>query len=223
MTLEHIPDVGHFLGILRRALEEQPETLVFFQVPNMGLILETGAFWDIYYEHCSYFTAESLAKAFRRAGFSVDRVWADYNDQYLMIEARATSEPTEMRLSERERATLEGKISSFAATVKASTGAWNERLRDAACHGKRVALWGSGSKAVAFLTTLGLQEEVLCAVDINPFRQGHFLPSTGHSIVSPDDLSSISPDSVVVMNPVYRAEVQTALRQRGFDPELHTL
>ena len=37
----------------------------------MRRVLEEGAFWDIYYEHCSYFTLGSHARLFRRAGLDV--------------------------------------------------------------------------------------------------------------------------------------------------------
>jgi hypothetical protein len=81
-------------------------------------------------------------------------------------------------------------------------------------------LWGSGSKAVAFLTTLGVDGEVESVVDINPFRHGRYLPVTGHEIVSPDELSTTSPDLVVIMNPVYRDEIREMLRVRGCEPEI---
>ncbi len=50
-----------------------------------------GAFWDIYYEHCSYFTPGSLARLFRASGFEVFDLALDYDDQYLLIEARPSA------------------------------------------------------------------------------------------------------------------------------------
>jgi SAM-dependent methyltransferase len=88
MTLEHIPNTAEFVGMVRRAIGERPESLVFFQIPDMHRILRNLAFWDIYYEHCSYFTAPSLIWLFEQAGFAVEKVWTDYEDQYLMITAR---------------------------------------------------------------------------------------------------------------------------------------
>ena len=48
-----------FVARIRRAL--QPGTPVFFELPDLERVLVERAFWDIYYEHCSYFTqARSL-------------------------------------------------------------------------------------------------------------------------------------------------------------------
>ena len=57
------------------------------------------------------------------------------------------------------------------------------RSRHAA--GKRVAIWGGGSKCVSFLTTNGLGAEVAQVIDINPFKQGKYLPGTGHRCQRP--------------------------------------
>ena len=82
--------------------------------------------------------------------------------------------------------------------------------------GKRVALWGSGSKAVGFLSTLGCRDErVPFVVDINPRKQGTFLPGTGQQIVGPDAMIEYKPDVVIVMNPVYRDEIRRDLDARG--------
>jgi hypothetical protein len=86
-----------------------------------------------------------------------------------------------------------------------------------------VVLWGSGSKAVSFVTTVGIGEEVACVADINPHRQGCFLPGSGHRIVSPAEVAALAPDLVVVMNPLYRAEVARDLAALGCRPEIVTL
>ncbi|MGK9168534.1 methyltransferase domain-containing protein [Inquilinus limosus] len=220
MTLEHIPDVGRFIGMVRRALDGQEGTHVFFQVPNARRVLQDGAFWDIYYEHCSYFTAHSLSSLFERSGFAVDRVWTDYDDQYLMIEARPAGAQGPVSVDTDAVAETRQWVEAFLQNVGAATAAWRQQLKDVASAGRRTVLWGSGSKAVAFLTTLGLDGEVASVVDINPFRHGRYLPVTGHQIISPDELSTMPPDLVVIMNPVYRDEIQKMLRAQGCEPEI---
>jgi hypothetical protein len=220
MTLEHIPDVGRFIGTVRRALDGRESTCVFFQVPNAKKVLEDGAFWDVYYEHCSYFTAQSLSNLFKRSGFAVDRVWTDYDDQYLMIEARPASVQEPVSSDADAVADTRHWIEEFRQSVEAATASWRRDLGGMAAAGRRTMLWGSGSKAVAFLTTLGLNGEVASVVDINPYRHGRYLPVTGHEIVSPDELSATPPDLVVVMNPVYRDEIREMLRVRGCEPEI---
>ncbi len=86
--------------------------------------------------------------------------------------------------------------------------------------GKRTVIWGSGSKGVSFLTTLGLTDEIAGAVDINPHRQGYFMPGTGHQIYGPDDLVEMKPDAVIVMNPIYKDEIAADLEKRGLHPEI---
>ena len=75
MTLEHIPNVGEFIATIRRSIGDRPDTTIFFQIPNARYVLCDVAFWDIYYEHCSYFTKGSLARLFRQAGFEVRDLW----------------------------------------------------------------------------------------------------------------------------------------------------
>jgi hypothetical protein len=87
MTLEHIGQTHRFLETVR-SVANRKDSVVFFQVPNVDRILKEGAFWDVYYEHCSYFSAASLKHLFTRTGFAVQRIWTGYDDQYLMIVTR---------------------------------------------------------------------------------------------------------------------------------------
>ena len=70
-TLEHIHDVNRFLSMLSEALRRHaPDAALYVEVPDTARILRETAFWDVYYEHCSYFTPGSLARALRGAGFA---------------------------------------------------------------------------------------------------------------------------------------------------------
>jgi 2-polyprenyl-3-methyl-5-hydroxy-6-metoxy-1,4-benzoquinol methylase len=223
MTLEHIPQTGEFVQTLRRSIGRRPDTVVFFQVPNVVRILRDLAFWDIYYEHCSYFSAASLARLFATSQFDVLRTWTDYEDQYLMIEAR----PVDERESKLQRwddglGVLEHDVETFQAGYRAKLEQWRERLRVMSDQCSRAVIWGSGSKGVSFLTTLGIRDEIQYAVDINPHRQGTYMAGTGQEIVAPEFLPQLKPDYVIVMNPVYRHEIQLSLDRMGLAPKILT-
>ena len=64
-TLEHIPNVHEFIQMVRAGIGQRHLTSVFFDLPDTLRILHEGAFWDLYYEHCSYFTLGSLARVSR--------------------------------------------------------------------------------------------------------------------------------------------------------------
>jgi hypothetical protein len=78
-------------------------------------------------------------------------------------------------------------------------------------------LWGSGSKAAAFLHALPQPADIAAVVDINPARHGQFVAGSAHRIIAPEDLSALRPSCVVVMNANYRAEIERSLRALGLD------
>lgn len=226
MTLEHIPDVLTFVRAVRAGIEDGRETIVFFQIPDLGRIFDEAAFWDVYYEHCSYFTAGSLERLFRRAGLKPTEVWTGYDGQYLMIEAVPAVDDDKSAVSsdKEDVARIVERARQFSSDVAEKRQLWSDRLRRWHADGKRVAIWGSGSKAVAMLTTLDLAgDEVSTVVDINPHRHGYFMPGSGQRIVGPETLKTDPPDVVVIMNPIYRTEIATELKRLGLSPELHVV
>jgi len=224
MTLEHIPRTLDFVRAVRRGVDGQDDAVIFFQVPDFDRILEEAAFWDVYYEHCSYFSKGSLARLFRAAGFEPTDVWTGYGEQYLMIEAKPTGTAGALAPDTADRADVEDlkrRVATFAEAVEAKRRAWSQRLRAEKAAGRKTVIWGSGSKAVAFLTTVDLDgDEVEYVADINPHRHGMYMAGTGQRIVGPDFVADYRPDTVVVMNPIYRDEIAADLAARGCAPEI---
>ena len=220
-TLEHIHPTGDFIGLVRRSLEGRPDTVVLFELPDVLRVLREGAFWDIYYEHCSYFTPGSLARLFRRAGFELLDLALDYDDQYILIECRPSdAEPAEPHPLEEDPAAVAEAVRGFADGFAATRAQWRERLARARADGRRTVIWGGGSKGVSFLTTLGVGEEIDCVVDVNPYKQGRYMAGTGHEVVGPDFLRDNRPDLVIAMNPIYLPEIGAELSAQGVDAEL---
>jgi hypothetical protein len=71
---------------------------------------------------------------------------------------------------------------------------------------------------VSFLAAAG--EHVEAAVDINPHKHGTFMAGTGHPVIAPRDLVDISPELVVVMNPVYLDEIGNDLKELGLSSDV---
>jgi hypothetical protein len=67
-----------------------------------------------------------------------------------------------------------------------------------------VAVWGSGAKAVGFLATLNLGDEIGC-------------------VVAPEYLTDYRPHAVIVMNPIYIEEIRADLSKLQLHPELMAL
>jgi hypothetical protein len=218
MTLEHIPNTFEFVSTVRRAVGELKPT-VFFQVPDMRRILTDVAFWDIYHEHCSYFTDESLRNLFTLCGFEVLETWRDYDDQYLMITAIPASLRSTSQIRQPSRTDLDA-VWTFAEEAKRRTDFWKRTLEGTLRAGKKVVLWGSGSKAVSFLSSVGEigTAAVRYVVDINPFRQNCFIPGAGQQIVGPQFLADYKPELVIAMNSIYIEEIESDLRNLGLRP-----
>jgi hypothetical protein len=207
--------------MLRRSLEGRTNVAVFAMIPEVTRILKLRAFWDIYYEHCTYYSPGSLARAFRSAGFDTTSLSTEFGDQYVAISA-VPGEGAGASLAEEETpAQLARMVDDFAAHIDLLHHRWREWVRSQRDSNRRVVLWGGGSKAVAFLTTLGLSpEDMELVVDINPRRTDTYVSGTGQRIVEPEFLRHCRPDSVVIMNPNYRGEIAAQLEGMGLAPQL---
>ena len=220
-TLEHIAPTLEFMQSIRKTIGDRKDTVIFFELPDVYRVLTEGAFWDIYYEHCTYFSLGSLARLFRQTGFEVTELEAVYDKQYLLLTAIPADGPTEASLAEEDDlAEMSRSVEAFPAIVKKSILGWRKFVDDAVARGEKVVLWGSGSKGVSFLSTLALGDAIEYVVDINPYRQGHFMPSTGQEIIAPETLKDYQPDHVIVMNPIYCDEIQADLDRLGVSAKI---
>jgi hypothetical protein len=222
-TLEHIPNPYTFLQQVADSLQGRRDAIVFFEVPDMQRILVDGAFWDIYYEHCSYFTRGTLGRLFRAVGLDVNHLARVFNNQYVLIEGRLAEGKPAFHPAEESLAQVAQWITDFRAAVTARTAALVEQIDRRLSSGRRVVLWGGGSKAVALLTLLADRTSVEHVVDLNRMKHGKFIPGTGQEVIAPTRLVELQPDTVIIMNSIYREEIRSLLQEMHLQPELIAL
>jgi len=213
-VLEHLPEPMDLLRQLREAIAIGAGAIVFFEVPNALFTLDRLGIWDIIHEHVSYFTPSSLARAFHGAGFSVCCAESAFDDQYLWLEAGVDGEASPSALPKRPPDVL---YSSFSARFAERIELWRQRIDQLRSDRRHVVIWGGGAKGVMFLNLLRVTAGagIDWVVDINPRKQGHFVPLMGQRIVGPDCLLKDPPDLVIVMNPEYEREVRSMITDMG--------
>lgn len=216
-VIEHVPQPIALLRSVRAALVNSPLARVFFETPCVERILRNRVVWDFFYEHCSLFTAASLSFAFERAGFAVERVEHIFGGQYLWLEARVTDAAAPAVQSRSEIAAL---ARAYGADEKIIRHKFLAKLLEFKAIGK-VALWGAGAKGATFANLADADCALIdCVVDLNPNKQGRYIPGTGHPIVAPSDLPRRGVRTALLMNPNYREENLQILAKAGIDLDL---
>jgi SAM-dependent methyltransferase len=220
-VLEHVPDPARLLRSVRRALERQRGAVVYFEVPAAEFVLGDLAVWDVIYEHCSLFSAPALRRLFEESGFDVLDAGFSYGGQYLWVEAR----PTERKpVSPAEPGAVEavGRLAAaFESRLQGTLEQSRARLSELGARGP-LALWGAGSKGVTFLNLVAPPPGggSLVVVDVNPRKQGKHVAGRGDPIVGPEALPSSGATSILVMNPLYRDEIEQTVRKLGLEAEV---
>ena len=217
-TLEHLPAVRDLVQLVFKHLDHGDDKWTFFEVPDSLRILNEGAFWDVYYEHCSYFTEASIGHLFANQGFKIESLDLVYAGQYLHLLAKPTASNG---LKPKDPAPVLQAVQTFQETCSTAISRWHQLLQSHAPG--TVALWGSGSKATGFLTTLGSPEKINCVVDINPGKHGRFVAGTGHEIIAPTSLQGRPIKTLIIMNPIYTKEITADVQALGLNPEILVL
>jgi SAM-dependent methyltransferase len=219
-VFEHVPTPVEFLNMVRRTIGDQKDTVVYFEVPNVRLILERLSVWDVIYEHCSYFSQESLANVFQRCGFQLLDLRDSYEGQFLSVDTTLNPNGKQTISPTTDLNSLKQLVSRFRQETNQKWAEWRSHLEDFNAKQFRIVIWGGGAKTVGFVNMLKITDAIPYVVDINPHKQGMHIAGTGQKIVSPEFLKDYKPDVVILMNPIYRREVEGQLAKLGIRPRL---
>jgi hypothetical protein len=215
----HVPDIRGFAAGLRALVKD--DGLVTLEFPHLLRLMQRRQFDTIYHEHFSYLSLLTSSRALATAGLQVTDVEElDTHGGSLRVHARpqeSVGEPSAQvkAVLDREEAagldTVAGHV-GFAAEVLTIKCDLLKFLLGAAGAGRSVAGYGAPGKGNTLLNHCGIRSDLLSyTVDLNPIKQGKFLPGTHIPIYGPERLMQTRPDYVLVLPWNLRDEISEQL------------
>ena len=199
-TLEHIEDPLNFLHSIARSCSYSGS--VYIEVPDFNWTVDNGAFWDVCYEHCNYFTLDSIGGMFKKS-----KQGHLFGGQYMYILADLAD------LKEHSNGSSNCRDYS-SNNLRDVFGKYCDKIES--MYG--LILWGAGTKGVLLANLADpFKTHVSCLVDINPNKQGKYIPISGHPVVSPAEILNLHGRDVLVMNDNYLVEARNMLVGRGLN------
>lgn len=204
-TLEHIGNPHQFLRSIANANNFKGH--IFIEIPTFDWIVDKKAFWDIFYEHCNYFTEKTVAAMFESA--QTGKLFGgQYIFCYASLESLRGTIPAQQQIEQWD-ISLSSKMEEWQNFVNSRNG---------------IAIWGAGAKGSTFLNLIDPgKKNINAVIDINPAKQGKFIALTGHPIYSPANLARLDCKHIIVMNENYIEEIKQQVHSMGINANIINL
>jgi len=207
-VLAHVPDLNDFVGGLKILLK--PGGVITMEFPHLMRLIEDNQWDTIYHEHFSYFSFLTVGRVFEAHGlrlFDVEelpthggslRIYGCHED-----DAEKTDTDRARELRERERGAGYERLdtyTSYGARVVADKRQILRFLIGLKDDGRRVVGYGAPAKGNTLLNYCGVRRDFLdYTCDLNPHKQGHFLPGSHIPVRSPEAIREDRPDVVLIL------------------------
>lgn len=208
-VIEHISEPLKFLGEITGVFGKNLNLGYFFETPCIEWIVKNVAFWDFFYEHCSYFNYFSLSKMFEKNGCNIDKIFNIFQGQYLWLETTSS-----IKNNFGESFDIKKFIKSlqkYSSAERKIIGYWKSKIYELSLDGK-TAIWGAGAKGVTFVNLIDPENKYIdYVVDLNPAKQENYISGTGHKIIDYIKLDEFGVKNIILMNPNYYYECKELL------------
>jgi len=214
-VLAHVPDLNDFVAGMKILLK--PGGVITMEFPHLLRLIEDQQFDTIYHEHFSYFSFSTASRVFEAHGLKVFDVETlpTHGGSLRIYGAHAEDDAKPLTDSAREllerEASSYGSLeayTSFAHRVEESKRQILSFLIDLKRQGRRVAGYGAPAKGNTLLNYCGIRTDFVdFTVDVNPNKQGHYLPGSHIPVRAPEALREARPDVVLILPWNLREEI----------------
>jgi SAM-dependent methyltransferase len=207
-VLAHVPDLNDFVGGMRIVLGARG--VITMEFPHLLHLIDRNEWDTIYHEHFSYFSFLTVSKVFEHHGLTLfDVEELPTHGGSLRIYGRHAadeSKPVTDRageMIERERELGFDRLDTyvgFSEQVKLAKWQVLDLLIEQRRAGRRIAGYGAPAKGNTLLNYCGIGREFIeYTCDLNPHKQGHYLPGSHIPIRAPETIRETQPELVFIL------------------------
>lgn len=206
-VLAHVPNLINFTAGLKELLK--PGGVLSLEFPHLLKLMEELQFDTIYHEHFCYFSLWTVERLLGKQGLKVyDARNLKTHGGSLRLYAGHPEDGREETARVCEIRELESSAgidridcyAGFADRVRRLKRELLTLLISIKEDGKSVVAYGAPAKGTILLNYCGIREDFLeYAVDLNPAKQGRFIPGTGIPVVSPQTIFTTRPEFVLIL------------------------
>ncbi len=207
-VLAHVPDIMDFVGGMKILLA--PQGTITMEFPHLVQLIDNSQFDTIYHEHFSYLSFLTVKKIFESQAlemFDVEelathggslRIFAKHKED----KSKSIGERVDVLLKKEaaKGITDMSYYSSFSEKAEKVKLDLLEFLILQKRNKKRVAAYGAAAKGNTMLNFCGIKNDMIEFVaDLNPHKQGRFLPASHIAVMDENHLKQQRPDFVLIL------------------------
>ena len=206
-VLAHVPDLHDFIKGFSVLIDEQG--LITFEFPHLLNLIKNCQFDTIYHEHYSYLSVSALTPLFAKYGLKIVTIekLMTHGGSLRIYVAKNSSNWTvhesvqgiideESRYDPREKDTY-SLIQSGTEKIKTDLLSTLTKYKR---EGKKISAYGAAAKGVTLLNFCKIGSDFLdYVIDLNPNKQGKFLPGSRIPIVDVKELGINPPDILLIL------------------------
>lgn len=198
-VIEHIPRPLDMLHAIAKA--NNYSGTIYIETPSFDWIVKNDMFFDIFHEHCNYFSPASMSNMFTES-----EIVPLFGGQYMGVFAGVKDLAEKAHCfpgKEYPSDIFQGCLAKYKNFVSGHSG---------------VVIYGGGAKGITFANMMDpYGMHISCLVDINPKKQNKYIPKTVHKIVSLNQLKKMTFCDIIIMNRNYLEEIKESLGDTLFN------
>ena len=206
-VLAHVPDLHDFIKGFSILIHD--EGLVTFEFPHLLNLIKNSQFDTVYHEHYSYLNISPLIPLFAQHGLKIVdvekllthggslRIYvAKYSSKCVVHESVQNIIEEESKYDPRDKY-IYSLIQNNTKEIKANLYSTLMKYKK---EGNKISAYGAAAKGVTLLNYCNISTDLIdYVVDLNPKKQGRFIPGSRIPIVDLKMLDTNPPDILLIL------------------------
>jgi len=215
-VLAHVPNINDFVKGLKIALK--PNGTITMEFPHLLNLIKLNQFDTIYHEHYSYLSLIAVQKIFIKQGlkiYAVDelpthggslRIYATHTENSIKVENSVK------KLLEKEKQAQLNSLNGYKNFQNKIRKIKTDLLKFILTNDSKIVAYGAAAKGNTLLNYCGIGADLIdFVVDLNPHKQGLFLPQSHIPIVVEKAIKKAKPKYILILPWNLREEISKQL------------